>query len=104
MQKKKNFLLIFIFNFSIVQNYKRHTFCKPCIAKWANLHSTCPLCRKKIKSTEFEKDLIPSLIIDDMLVSCPNTGCKWQDKLDNLNSHLKTCSFEIDNKSECSSK
>ena len=58
---------------------------------WTNINQKCPLCRKKIKKTIFEKDIISSNIIDELECSCPKKGCKWQNRYEMLAEHLRIC-------------
>jgi len=39
------------------------------------------------------KDIIADRIIQDLEVQCVNQECQWKDKLENLDKHIKACSF-----------
>lgn len=80
-----------------------HSYCDECLETWLQrrieeegIPASCPACRTEL----FVTDTIPVIalrgMVDGLIVQCPNVddGCKMVMKLDNVNSHLKDCSYE----------
>jgi len=70
-----------------------HTFCQKCLSHWINDNKTCPICRHEVLNELVGKDLVADKIIQDLEVQCGNQECQWKDRLENLDKHIKTCSF-----------
>ena len=51
-----------------------HTFCSSCILQWASKSTMCPICRQKFSKDGLPRDLIAFNIINDMEVTCSNSG------------------------------
>ena len=78
-------------------------FCESCIKHWIKKYQAkvCPHCRERNFIHMLNKALKREII--ELKFYCINQekGCKWKDKLDNLETHLKDCGYvEV----ECSNK
>ena len=51
-----------------------HTFCNLCITQWLCKSICCPMCRQKVSKEGMSKDLIAFNIINDLEVTCSNSG------------------------------
>jgi hypothetical protein len=101
--KKKYIYTITLHLFNI--NLFSHTFCEECLKSWLEQQNFCPMCRGKIIKKQLGKDLVAYSIINDMPLSCNNTGmcinllsnildCPWKGPLSELVNHLKSCYFD----------
>ena len=52
--------------------------------------------RKRIKAKYIRKDYTATKIINDLKAECPHKCCMWFGKLDDVESHIKSCEYHPD--------
>lgn len=81
-----------------VQSPCRHVFCRNCIVKWLESNRNCPICRKRTTKSTI-KEVVPLVknMIMKLTLRCHNSemGCEERFSLENCESHVKDCVFEM---------
>ena len=65
----------------------QHVFCKSCIETWHDKKNDCPKCRERFSKESLKPQWAFERIIDNSMVKCANTGCKWTGQYKSLYTH-----------------
>jgi hypothetical protein len=68
-----------------------HTYCLTCISTWTKKQPNCPNCRSAISTNSFSPDKIAQYIVNDLLVKCLRSNCKWVGKVEEFKTHQNKC-------------
>ncbi len=77
-----------------VQCFEGHGYCKICIEKWLDQHSTCPISCNPLDSSQLTPIRIVKNLIDNLIVKCPK-NCLWKGKLFTEELHLLECELVL---------
>ena len=78
-----------------------HTFCDECLERWlsgtSHVDKTCPVCRRDVNLSKTAPVLALRAFIEGLSVECENSinGCTMVLNLGELQSHLKSCRFNL---------